>query len=803
MKNQNRFFLIIFLAILFSGLSGCQSDDSTSGPDSSVPTVESTVPTESSTDVAVNSSLSVTFSEAMDITSVVANTADTNCSGTVQLSNDDFTTCVMMVDDSSSDLKISDTPSFAVSNSNKTFTFTPQSTLTGEASYELKLTTGIQDQSGNALASDNIVRFITDTDSDTTAPSVQGTSPADGATEAAVNSSIAVTFDKAMNSSTISANTTDSSCTGTIQVSADDFANCVRISANPSVNATNTVFTVTPDSDLQVNQTHKIKVTTAAEDLSGNSLTAAYVSVSGFDTVTSYSVGGSVSGLSGILVLQNNGGDNLTINADGSFTFASEIANGATYAITASSEPSSQNCVISNGNGTISNAAVTDISVACSNKSWSHPADLNDNISPDGSTSEFPEVAMDNAGNTIISWTQGDDPFYAAMSEYRNSSWTHPADVNDYFSPTNITQIDNIRPIAMDNNGNAVIVTWGNAGMATNYAFLSEYRNGSWTHPADENDYINVTASTINTPHAAVDNNGNAIVVWIQSDGANDQVFKAEFRNGSWTFPTGLTDNISPDGQAAAVPKVAMDNNGNATIVWYQTDGTFLRIFKSEYRGGSWTHPADLTDNISPAGQHALQPRVAMDDNDNTIIIWSQSDGSNTQAFKSEYRSGSWTHPASLTDNISPDSQNILDSGLQVAMDNNGNAIISWSQLDGTGYQIYKSEYRSGSWTHPADLTDNMNPDGQSISGSSRIAMDNNGNAIIVWNQYNGTEYQIFMSEYRSGSWTHPADLTDDISPNGQFTEQPSVTMSDSGDAVIVWYQPDGSNNQIFISEYR
>ena len=161
----------------------------------------------------------------------------------------------------------------------------------------------------------------------------------------------------------------------------------------------------------------------------------------------------------------------------------------------------------------------------------------------------------------------------------------------------------------------------------------------------------------------------------------------------TWTHPTGLTDNISPDGSSAAATyhQVAMDNSGNAIITWSQSDGSTDQIFKSEYRGGAWSHPTDITDNISPDGQYAWYPQVAMDDSGNAIITWQQSDGSTLQIFMSEYRGGTWSHPADLTDNISPDGQDAFYP--EAAMDDNGNAIITWYQSDGTNDQIFMSEY--------------------------------------------------------------------------------------------------------------
>ena len=67
----------------------------------------------------------------------------------------------------------------------------------------------------------------------------------------------------------------------------------------------------------------------------------------------SYSVGGTVSGLSGTVVLQDNGGDNLSVSASGSFTFASPVADGAAYSVTVKTNPSGQACTVTSGSGTV------------------------------------------------------------------------------------------------------------------------------------------------------------------------------------------------------------------------------------------------------------------------------------------------------------------------------------------------------------------------------------------------------------------------------------------------------------------
>lgn len=79
--------------------------------------------------------------------------------------------------------------------------------------------------------------------------------------------------------------------------------------------------------------------------------------------------GGAITNLLGTgLVLQNNGGDNLTIaNTDSSYTFATAVDDGSTYAVAPLTQPSSPNqtCVIANASGTVSAANVTNADISC------------------------------------------------------------------------------------------------------------------------------------------------------------------------------------------------------------------------------------------------------------------------------------------------------------------------------------------------------------------------------------------------------------------------------------------------------
>lgn len=490
---------------------------------------------------------------------------------------------------------------------------------------------------------------------------------------------------------------------------------------------------------------------------------------------------------------------------------------------------------------------------------WHHPTSLSDNISPDGQDAEYPQVAMDDNGNAIIVWKQNYStksssstsvtlesislsgelsvdgsatlnstdlsvsyPSRIFKSEYRNGIWTHPASLSDSVNPSGQYALN--PRVAMDNSGNAII-TWqqdyttksvigsdvtisGNISFANSQIFKREYRNGAWSGAA----YVSSSdGQAAGNAQAAMDNNGNAIIAWVQYDEKmNYQIFKSEYRNGVWTGPASSSDHISPNGQDAYDPQLAMDDHGNAIITWRQNystkssglivnsttiSGTLLvtstswRIFKSEFRNGIWTHPASLSDFISPDGQDANNSRVAMDNNGNALIVWN--------VVEQKAQSSNTSSPSPVIIN-----SNSVETGL----------VSTWGSIniETTNYnsRIYMSEYRNGVWHHPSSATDTISPAVQNnytdyFLASPQAAMDDNGNAVIVWHQFDGSNLKTFVSEYRGGVWHHPASLADSFGPGGQNAGSPVTAMSNNGTAIIAWPQSDGANYQIFKSEYR
>ncbi len=168
---------------------------------------------------------------------------------------------------------------------------------------------------------------------DVTAPFVSYESPTDNSTYNSPATTVAVTFSETMATGSVTTNTNDTSCSGSFQMSSDDFSTCIKMSAAPVASDNDTIFTITPASSLSAVTTFKVKITTSVTDISCNTLGSDNSSIVGFSTspLGSGTITGSVqmdngSALSGVGVSDALWGSTVattTSDNDGDFSQAS------------------------------------------------------------------------------------------------------------------------------------------------------------------------------------------------------------------------------------------------------------------------------------------------------------------------------------------------------------------------------------------------------------------------------------------------------------------------------------------------
>ena len=133
------------------------------------------------------------------------------------------------------------------------------------------------------------------------------------------------------------------------------------------------------------------------------------------------------------------------------------------------------------------------------------------------------------------------------------------------------------------------------------------------------------------SPQFALDAQGNGVVVWLQSDGVWTNVWANWTTSGVWGTAELLETNDSGD---AVAPQVAVNPQGNAMVVWQQSDGVRESIWANRLTSGVWgtAQPIELDD----AGD-AENPQVGIDAQGNSVAVWQQSDGVRTNIWSNRY----------------------------------------------------------------------------------------------------------------------------------------------------------------------
>jgi hypothetical protein len=193
-----------------------------------------------------------------------------------------------------------------------------------------------------------------------------------------------------------------------------------------------------------------------------------------------YAVGGSLSGLAttSSITLQDNGGDNLKLTANGTFTFATPLSAGTKYAITILTQPTSpaQVCAVVNGTGT-ANVDITNIQITCPQPNYTIGGQLIGLVPGPGDTVEL----QNNAGDNLF--ITGDNQPFTFPTQVTSGGIYN---VSVFLEPTSQPQPCNVF------NGPGVATA-----NVTNVLIDCQHNDWAWIFgPTTVNQYAKVNSST-------------------------------------------------------------------------------------------------------------------------------------------------------------------------------------------------------------------------------------------------------------------------------------------------------------------
>lgn len=541
-------------------------------------------------------------------------------------------------------------------------------------------------------------------------------------------------------------------------------------------------------------------------------------------TKQSFSISGTITGLiNNGLQLSLNDGTPIDISGGRtSFDFNTKLLNKDGYQVDIVQQPgNSQLCAIDNASGTVSGQDVDNIAVRCN--SWLPTSTvLIPEYEPEpgpGSNKEKHfgafDMAIDNHGNTTLVWEEhrilpGPDYLETVKSRLYDPSTANWDNPKQAFSTGSFKEELSTRTtaIAKNNNDDAILV-WDTEGtiLAAHYDPASQ----TWQSPKRLD---GSTEKTVHDPQLVMDDNGNALMVWLQ--GGGNVLWYSRFLaegdgdgdgDGNWSDAKRFRDVNATDAT------LAVNKAGFGMITWReeQDDGSFKLLaldfnLAREDLLFDQKNVKTLDTGLNEYSQH----QVAINDNGDARAVWRRSDSKDLYT-KAYGQLTDWEEDATnLTDSEGEPLTNARRP--QLGLDNQGRAVVAWWQADGDDQgnslleRVRVRTYRpDDGWSEPLVVGSGIDEDRPPV-----LAMNAKGQTLVSWVTKVTTAdqeraYKVNSLAYSpdDGGWSNSATDRSVFSQQYAIPDNLKVVIDEDGRGVLLFRLEHKQLNQASLRAYE
>jgi hypothetical protein len=414
-----------------------------------------------------------------------------------------------------------------------------------------------------------------------------------------------------------------------------------------------------------------------------------------------------------------------------------------------------------------------------------------------------PSFAFDAEGNGLAVWTQSDGMTTTLWTRryLAGSGWAA--------SPLRLAVDDSGVPsaphVSLAANGHGVIV-WQQTGSSDGDIWAVRYTNPTFGEPGR----IDQTSTgSAFDPFVQLDSAGNGFATWTQSNGSVAQIWINRLLNDKgWQGPVAVQAK-SEDSVFGA--RLALDQNGNASLVWTQTtynDGTQSMPMpmgmppgwmpgwtqwmgggtefapwsaRFEPKMGRWQAPTKL-DDTGPAGLPDIQ-LYGPGPEPTRVAVWPRMANGAISMRASSSSAKGWSDSI----NIATSTSQVTGLAPRLALAPSGNGAAVWTELHGSTYTVWANRHEGagGQWIGATELS---SLDSATSSPVPQIAVDPSGDGFAIWAETRGTTRVIKAARLQAevgfvGNTLVSTDMTAADPQNSQV----QIAVDAQGSAMAIW----------------
>ncbi|SEJ65820.1 hypothetical protein SAMN04488058_11342 [Deinococcus reticulitermitis] len=295
---------------------------------------------------------------------------------------------------------------------------------------------------------------------------------------------------------------------------------------------------------------------------------------------------------------------------------------------------------------------------------------------------------------------------------------------------------------------------------------------------------------------AITDATGALVVAWIQREGSGsravDRLYAARFAGGAWRLLGGMLNEDA--WHNASRLQAARGPEGEPWLGWAEdagsahVDSTLL----SRWDGAGWSDPARfaLRRNLSDAGKASA---FAVLPDGQPLMLWTNlgypgAAASVVQAYTREGRS--WNTRST------PLNVRLQDAASWpcAAVTPDGTSFAVWLEGDGATSQVYAARRAPGGAWRRLGSALNVHP--RTYTAGCALQVTARGQPVVAWlEDRNGTE-QVFVKRWTGRVWQALGESLN--ARSGQPAERPALALDQSGDPVVAWAEGTEGRRQVY-----
>ncbi|MHA1961845.1 MAG: hypothetical protein ACW99U_16675 [Candidatus Thorarchaeota archaeon] len=385
-----------------------------------------------------------------------------------------------------------------------------------------------------------------------------------------------------------------------------------------------------------------------------------------------------------------------------------------------------------------------------------------------------PKVAADGS-DVHTSWSDGEDGDYDIYyRKYDGSSWGTELEI----TTDSGTESQTVSSIAANSAG--VHVVWRDEGDGDYDVYYNRYGQGYQQE-------ISSDASDEWQFHPSIAVNGDKVhIVWADWISTSNSDIKYRYYDGS-SWQTEQTISTDSGNEWQVQPAIAVDGT-KVHVVWADKSDGDYDIFYRYYTGSVWQ--TELEVSTDSGSEWQCQPTIAVDGTGKVHVAWIDRGGGDWDIWYRQYTGVIWQSEVQ----ISTDSGSEWQMEPEIAVDGNKVHVV-WMDEGGGDWDIYYRYYTGVIWQSEVQISTDSGTEDQ---GRPSVAV-NSGKVHAVWDDFGGSDWDIFYRYYNGVSWQTQVQISTDSGTEDQW--DPSIAI-DNTKVHVTWVDTGGGDADIFYRLY-